>query len=235
MAVPHGTVVAVTGFTWERRIIARGGGEVVSGIGDDPTALSLALERAALAGARAFISIGIGGGLSPALDCGRIVIGTAVIASDGRHVTDPKWSSNLGRLLPDATAGDIAAGGVPMVSTAQKVRLYRQNGAVAADMESHTVARVAARYGLPFAVVRVIADTADDGLPPAAVAGMGPGGRIRLGAVISSVARTPGQLPDLIRVARGTRRALVVLLGCGRALGADFGFPNLGELQLDMR
>jgi nucleoside phosphorylase len=62
---------------------------------------------------------------------------------------------------------------------AGKRALRAETGALAVDMESHVAARVAARRGLPFAVVRVISDSADEALPPAAQIGMKPDGAWR--------------------------------------------------------
>ena len=47
--------------------------------------------------------------------------------------------------------------------------MFDKTGAFAADMESHVVARIANERQLPFAVLRVIADPANQRLPPAAI------------------------------------------------------------------
>jgi hypothetical protein len=70
-------------------------------------------------------------------------------------------------------------------------------------MESHAVARVAQRAGLPFAVVRAVSDRAMDTLPRAAQAGFRPDGRVDIAAVIAALARRPWELPALVRIGRG--------------------------------
>jgi hypothetical protein len=50
---------------------------------------------------------------------------------------------------------------------ADKQKLHALTGAVAVDMESHLVARLAASYDLAFAAVRVVIDPAHRAVPPA--------------------------------------------------------------------
>ncbi len=95
-------------------------------------------------------------------------------------------------------------------------------------MESHIVARIAARHGLPFAVLRVVADPLDHNLPPAALVAMRPDGTTDVGACLRSLARQPGQLPALVRVAFDTRRAMAALLRCVELLGPGLGLRDLG-------
>jgi len=94
-------------------------------------------------------------------------------------------------------------------------------------MESHLVARIAAELVLPFAILRVIADPAERELPPAALAGMRADGRLNVGAVLASLARNPGQLPALIRLAAEAGRAGAALLRCSDRLGPRLGFRDL--------
>jgi hypothetical protein len=107
----------------------------------------------------------------------------------------------------------------PLGSTAAKALAFRQTGAVAADMESSAVAEVASAERVPFIVVRAIVDTAQDAVPAAALSATGAGqDRPRLGRLLASLARTPGELPALIRLARRYRsasRTLAAVAGSG--------------------
>ncbi len=51
-------------------------------------------------------------------------------------------------------------------------------------MESHHVAEAANAHGLPFLVIRAVADTAVDTLPEAALVGLNEEGRPAIGAVL---------------------------------------------------
>ena len=93
-----------------------------------------------------------------------------------------------------------------------KALAFRQTGAVAADMESSAVAEVACAERVPFLVVRAIVDTAEDAVPEVALSATGVGrDRLRIGRLLASLARTPGELPALIRLARRYRSASRVL------------------------
>jgi hypothetical protein len=130
--------------------------------------------------------------------------------------------------LPDARREMVVGSSKAVADVNEKAALYHATGAVAVDMESHVVGRIAAAHRLPFAVLRVIADSAGQQLPPAAVGGMKPDGTPDVAAVLKSLASQPGQLPDLIRTAVAARRAMAGLLRCHRLVGAGLGFVDLG-------
>jgi adenosylhomocysteine nucleosidase len=91
------------------------------------------------------------------------------------------------------------------------VALFGACGALALDMESHVVAREARVAGLPFLVLRAVADPAGRDLPPAARVGLDCDGRPQLRRVMGSLLAGPRQLPALIAVARDAARALTAL------------------------
>ena len=126
--------------------------------------------------------------------------------------------------LRDCDSSPLMGVDSPLIHPGDKVQLHSTTGAVAADMESHIVARLAVRAGRPFAVLRVIADPAERGLPPAAVIGMKPGGGVNVIGVLASLLRNPRQLPVLARVATDVRTAMQVLSLCRASLGPDLGW-----------
>ena len=75
-------------------------------------------------------------------------------------------------------------------------------------MESHIVAEVAAAHGLPFAILRIIGDGADETLPAAARVPLRPDGGVAMASVLAAVARRPWEIPALIRLAGATNRAM---------------------------
>ena len=125
-------------------------------------------------------------------------------------------------------SGAIAGSNTIVAEPDQKRALYMSTGAFAADMESHVVAHIAAKYQVPFAVLRVIADSSSQRLPSAAVNGLNPDGTPNIAAVLKSLAARPTQLWDLLRTATATRRAMKGLLRCHRLLGPGLGCTDLG-------
>lgn len=225
-------IVAVTGLQRERRILAGPGVEVVAG-GGDQARLEGELERLA-SGMCGIISIGIAGALAPGLRPGRWVVAPAV-SDDGIKVpTDPDWTDRLVSRLPAPERGVLLGVDTIAATVVQKDELRRSSGAIAVDMESHVVARVARRRGVPFVAARVISDAAHRTLPPAARVGMRADGGVDLPAVLRSLMAAPWQIPALIRTGVEAETAFRALLRGYRLLGPRLGGPDVGELAADM-
>ena len=129
----------------------------------------------------------------------------------------------------EQTVRGIIAGTDEIVTEpAEKAALHRDTGAAAVDMESHIAARLADAYHLPFAALRVVSDAAEDRLPPAVIGAIDADGKLRLAAVLGSIARNPLQIPALIRTGRGSEAATKSLLRGFDLLGIGFGCPHLG-------
>jgi len=204
----------VTGLVAEAHLL-RGLGPVAVG-GGTAQGAGEAAERLVAEGARGLISFGLAGGLDPALPAGAIVIPRAVIEDGAVHPTDKALTVALG----GATHGKIAMGEAIVADPAGKARLFATTGAVAVDLESGAVARVAVAHGLPFAVLRAVCDPAGMALPHAALVALDAGGGIGLLRVVGSLARNPGQLPTLIALARHAGAARAALKSRLRGIAA---------------
>ena len=201
-------VLAVTGTRREASAL-RGLGVEVIAVGGSGEALDAALveQGASLA---AIISFGMCGALGPDLRLGDWVIGTEV-CGDVSAPCDAEWISDLSKRLPQARSGSCYADGRLIADSQEKQELFRKHGAIAADMESHHVAKVAARLGIPFAILRCISDEAGANLPPAIAVAMRPDGGLALGAIVKSVVMNPAQLPELMRSIPSFNRAFASL------------------------
>jgi len=209
------TVGAVTGMLSEARLLEGLGYRIVAG-GGHADATRRKAEALVAGGATALISFGIAGALDPDMEPGDLIIADDVVLADGRRLAcDADWRRRFLQKVP-AQGGTVAGRSVAAATRAEKGALFGETGAVAVDMESHHVAEVASRHGLPFIVIRAIADTAEDTLPEAALKGLNEEGRPAIGAVLLSLLKKPWQLPGLIRVALRSRTAMNALLR-GRA------------------
>jgi adenosylhomocysteine nucleosidase len=200
-------VGVVVGLTAEARIARCLGWQVGVGGGT-----AMGAEKAARAlveqGCTGLVSLGLAGGLDPALRPGALIVPSAVLAGNARYAPDPTLSRSLGGTMPHILLGADAA----VASAMEKRRLWQQTGAAAVDLESGPVARVAARHDIPFAVLRAICDPADRTLPPAASAALDTHGGIRVWRVLASIAAHPMQLPSLFALAAeagAARRSLL--------------------------
>jgi hopanoid-associated phosphorylase len=219
------TVLAVTGLKREAEIAGGDGVVAVAGGGD---ARSLTEKLDALHGdIKGVMSIGLGGGLSPLLKVGEVVIGDRVIASDQEWACDEHWRVSLAARLGDAHQGPVASSNAILADVDDKAALFARTGALAVDMESEAAARFAEARKLPFAVLRVISDDARHVLPQAALVAMKPDGGIALGRVLGSLLRHPLQVPSLIRTARTSGKAFRELLRCRGLCGVGLARPDL--------
>lgn len=207
------SILIACGLKREATLLGGPGVVAIPG-GGDAARLEAALEAAA-GSAGAIVSAGIAGAFAPQLRVGDIVIGEHII---GHGATDPALAARLASALPGAMLGPIKGGDQIWARAADKAAMFGSTRALAADMESHVAARVAARHNLPLAVVRVISDSAAEDLPPAALVGMKPDGGMALGAVLRSLARRPTQLPALIRTGRHAEVAFQRLRAVAEAI-----------------
>jgi adenosylhomocysteine nucleosidase len=224
-------VVAVTGLAVEARIAAGPGVRAIAG---SLPGLSAALERELAHGAGAIISFGIAGGLAEELACGTWIVARSIVTAEQRWPCDAAWVRVLAERLAGARTVDLAGVDAPVVSPAAKRTLCRTTAAAAVDTESHVAAAIAAAHGLPFAAFRVVADSAQRSLPPAAAVALAADGTIKGAAVLGSLARAPAQLPSLLRTALDTRAALRALSRGRRLLGHGLGFADRDELLFDV-
>jgi hopanoid-associated phosphorylase len=228
-------VLAVTGLALEARL-AEGPGVVTIRAGGNPTRLRAMLSARIVPSCRAVISIGIAGGLDPALVPGDVIVATGIAAPDRRHVA----SMDVARRLADrlvthpnrVVLADLAGVDAAVLSPTDKRALRQATGALAVDMESHVAAAFAARHGLPFAAVRVICDPADRALPTLIANALRPDGGVSFSGVFGSLMRRPMQVFAMTRLARDAAEGFRALRRCRDLLGYGFGVPQDGEAAI---
>ena len=217
-------LVVVCGLAAEAKIAASPGVTVIAG-GGDCGRLAATLDALPPTTTH-LLSFGVAGGLDPALRPGDVRIARAVVAGGETLPADPAWSARLAAALGVPTA--LFAGSDTIVAqVADKTEMRAATGAACVDMESHIVARAAARRGIAWAALRAVTDPATRALPHAAAVGMRPDGSIDLPAILKSLGRNPGQLPGLIRAGRDARAAFAALLRCRQTLGGGFARLDL--------
>lgn len=181
-------------------------------------------ERLLSEGATALVSFGIAGGLDPVLRPGALLLPEAVLTpARGEIAADAAWRQRVAegfRQGGGACASGLLLGSATVIADqAAKAAQFRATGASAVDMESHAVAEVARRAGVPLLVVRAIADPADRALPAIVLGSIGANGEPRGGLVAGRLALRPWQLPDLLRLRQDARQALMALAALARAVG----------------
>jgi adenosylhomocysteine nucleosidase len=214
------SVIALVGLAFEARIAAGPGVLVVCRGREMSDLLRLAIG----AGCRSIISFGVAGGLAPDLIPGDCVVASAIIDYPAVRPTDPLWSRKLAEMIPDARHGPIMGVNSVVSDRADKHKLHAFTRAVAVDMESHLVARLADAHGLAFAAVRVIIDPAHRTVPPAALLAMAPGGSTDVTAMLWEILARPSQVSPLMRLAADAIAARTALVRLRRTLGPSFSW-----------
>lgn len=222
-------VIVAAGLDFEARLArALDGVKTCCGHG---SSMAVELATAIAPGCRGIVSFGIAGGLDPRLRTGTAIVASSVIGANGVRgalPTDEAWSQALLRERPGAINAPLLGVDQPVTEPADKQRLFRQTGAAAIDMESHIAAAVAAEHGLPFAVMRVVADGAGQRVPLAALSGIRDDGSLDALAVMRALLRRPTDMARLPGVARNAWVARGVLARLRHDLGRGFGLPDLG-------
>ena len=231
---PLRRIGVVTGLGFEaaclRRALSDEADVRIACVGGDYKRAYRAAMKFAEGGCDLLVSFGFAGGLDPGLKAGDIVLSGSVVAPTGQRLEAAGGPTQ--RLAEAAERGGVLLSrgtvlGVqdPVALSKDKLALHERFAAMAVDMESLGVAEAASFTARPFLCLRVIIDAAGRDVPPAAVAAMGPTGRLRPLALLGSLMRTPSQLPDLLRLAGDAAVARRSLRRAAQTLGAAFRAP----------
>ncbi|MBO0735299.1 MAG: phosphorylase [Alphaproteobacteria bacterium] len=212
------TVLCTSGLAAEAKIARAAGFPVVIGAGDRER--TAGLVESAVKQANCLMSFGIAGALAPWLRPGDVVISAHVVTESHVWRADEWFQRRVADLAEEigAVRGPVFGAPAILATEREKSRAWRNSGALAVDLESDVVARIASQAGVPFLVARTIADTLYRELPPAALIPLSEAGTPDLARVLGSVIRRPRQIGTLIRLALETRMALLALTGPAHAL-----------------
>ncbi|MGC1350840.1 MAG: adenosylhopane nucleosidase [Xanthobacteraceae bacterium] len=219
-------VIAFVGLAFEAKIAAAPGVQVVCRTAGSE--LEAIADSAVRQGYRGMISFGVAGGLASQLRAGDWIVASSIREEHTVRQTDAVWSRKLLGMIDGAIHAPIVGVDSPIAEPAKKRELYRATGAAAVDMESHVVARVAAKHKLAFAALRVVVDPAHRAVPPAALIDMRPDGRPNVSAMLREVMTRPSQLSPLARIAVDAFTARAAMNRVRRDLGPHFGLMDQG-------
>jgi adenosylhomocysteine nucleosidase len=213
-------IIAATGLDFEAEAASGFGIEVISGLNRRKYLRDL--NARVRAGARGIISFGVAGGLSPELRAGRVVIASSVYTAAGCFKTCDAWSASLLAALPHAAHLPVFGAVAPVLTSSEKAAIFRKTGSATVDVESRDAAEIAAHYGLPYAVLRVVVDPAHREIPLSALSGVDDEGRTCAMAVLKALARRPGDILGVISIAIDGLKANRALQHTRRTLGPFF-------------
>ena len=215
---PLATVLCISGLAVEAKVARAAGFSVLVGAGDRDRTATLVLKAAAQT--NCLVSFGIAGGLEPELEAGTVIVSGEVISEGCHWVVESQYMRRLSDFAHSigAIRGPVLGATSILATRTEKKHAWATTRALAVDLESEIVARTATALGIPFIVLRSIADTARRDLPPASLVALTADGKLDLLKVFSAVLRRPFQLGGVIGLARETAIALSALIGPARAL-----------------
>lgn len=206
----------LTGFQVEARLVRAlpGQAPLVACSGADAERARVMAGNLVERGAEALVSFGLAGGLAEGLAPGTLLLPSRIRLKDGSlRAVDPTWHDAVLDRIRDLhpSGGCMACAPLVLATRADKQALAEWSSAVAADMESEAVAVAAQRAGMPFLVLRAVADPWNTAVPPPILAALTTTGSLRFIAAAGELLRQPGHLSALLRLARDGHKGLTAL------------------------
>lgn len=202
---------------------------LIARAGMGPTNAAAAAELLIAKGASQLISWGCAAALEPSLQAGDLTLADRLLDSGNEEIVVNKdWLDHAKTMLASAfkcspgqavmTSGLLIESPTVVTSGKTKKQLHSFTGALALDMESSAIAKVAQKHELPFLAIRAIADPADSDLPEAVVYASDADGEVSIGKLLGYLTLHPAQLLSLIKLgiyfskAKKTLKRAAVLL-----------------------
>jgi adenosylhomocysteine nucleosidase len=136
-------VLCASGLAVEAKIARAAGFSVVIGAGD--RCRTTTLVETVAARTDCLVSFGIAGGLAPELKAGTVIVSGQVVSENGRWGVDPHYRARLSELACaiGAVEGPTFGASSILATQTEKTLEWKATGALAVDLESDIVARVA--------------------------------------------------------------------------------------------
>ena len=172
-------------------------------------------------------AVGVAGGLVPDVKSGDLVLAESVCENPTgtaatRYAVDRCWAGAVQSALAasglSSRRGAIFTSRQAVLTTGDKKALSCQSHALAVDMESAALARVAVIAGYPFFVLRAICDAAGQSVPEDLFICLDSNGRVSPSALLRALTRRPGLAMDMLKLQRDFSAALARLKLAGRVL-----------------
>ncbi|WP_291328977.1 phosphorylase [Desulfovibrio sp. UCD-KL4C] len=185
---------------------------IISGIGTErakQAATLLANKKPNL-----ILSVGVSGGLARGTSAGDLLAASTIHSElpnfEPWHKSeqDEELRKELLTAYERIPSGPMVTVPVPVLTPKDKNLLHDKTGALAADMESIAVAKVADAKGIPFACIRAISDGADKAIPEESLSGVTAEGKTRLMPILKAIASRPTLIFELIPMGMDYSKAL---------------------------
>lgn len=175
---------------------------ILSGAG--PENARIAAQTLIDQGAKQLISWGCAGAIAPYLKAGDLLIPESIYTQSQRLIaTHTSWSKKIIANLANSTkyyTGTLLESDSVVALAYAKNRLHQSTHALAIDMESGAVARIAQEAQVPFIALRSIVDPANLDLPNAIHYAMTKSEVVSIPKLMLYLCHHPHELPRLIKL-----------------------------------
>ena len=162
-------------------------------------------------GADHLISFGVCGGLSTDVKSGDLILPQSVMM-DGEILTlESSWHDRLTHQIPEARTEPLISVSTAITTPEDKQALYETSRAIAVDVESFAVMKIAKAHNVKGAIIRAVLDPASQSLPATALKGVDAEGKTRIMPIITGLLSRPQDLPELIRLGGQNKLACAAL------------------------
>ncbi|MCL7419507.1 MAG: phosphorylase [Methylobacter sp.] len=172
--------------------------------GAGPEYAQTAAELLVSRGVTRLISWGCAAALGASLKPGDLTLADSLIDADKvRFDIASDWHNHTKNILSAQTTvytGCLAESSRIVSSSKDKKQLHVQTGAIALDMESIAVAKIARQHALPFLAIRAIVDPVNMNLPKAIDHSLNDQGDVVIGKLLIFLTLHPFELPGLIKL-----------------------------------
>jgi len=176
--------------------------------------------------ASALLSWGSAAALHAKLSPGNLILPKSVIyPQKGIFSTDDAWHNRLLSRLEnqlDVYTEPLAQSLGGLKSRAEKLDFVKKNQALAADMESASVAKAALNANLPFMAIRAIVDPLEQAIPESVLRAINQRGRLRPFRLLAGLARSPADFLIVNQLRRNFLAAKNTLTSVAQLVGEDF-------------
>jgi len=178
----------------------------------------------------ALVSWGVAGSLDPDLVAGDIVLPVDVLDVEGQiFPVNREWHTALKNSLnhPDIySEGKLVSTHNVQQDVRLKSELYQATQAMAVDMESAAVAKVAFTANKPFVVIRTIFDTVAMSIPASSTNATNQYGQVSMLKLITGLIRTPTELLQYPKLVNSFAKAKTSLRRVVEQCGNELCFPR---------
>lgn len=218
-------------FGQSRRLAS---GHWISVCGAGPKNAQLTAQFLLSKGVDGLISWGCAGSLVEPLKPGHLLIPERVIAADDSiFYSSPNWRACIMALassVPLSISTDPLAESPNVVASRKdKKHLHSSTLCSAVDMETASIAKVAAQAGIPFIALRAIADTSDMEIPHSVLASLNERGDVRIPRLMVEILKSPSEVKKLIQLGSAFKKAIETLGALASVLPKDLSLPSHQE------